>query len=161
MKFIYIALFAAAFAAGEQPTGKPPAKAAPRKSTAAKSKTAPKIQAKAAPKKPAPVTIPANAREVSPGIYRWIDPKGVAWVYHQTPFGIMRGVEPPDSNRPDPVPTDWKVSDDEGDSVTFERPYPFGGTNRWTRKKTELTETEIQVWKRAQGLRGSPTSGKS
>lgn len=118
--------------------GQPAKKTAPRE-------TAP--PAKAARKKtPAPVTIPAGAKEISPGFYRWVDPKGQAWTYRKTPFGIMRG--PEKAEVPAPVPADWTATD-AGDSVAFSGPSPFG-RKHWTAKKTELNETEAAVWKRAQ-----------
>lgn len=113
-------------------------------------KTAPKkvaAKVKPAQKAPAPVTIPADAKEISPGYYRWVDPKGQAWTYRKTPFGIMRGPEQK-AAAPAPVPTDWTATD-AGDSVAFTGPSPFG-QKHWTAKKTELNETEAAVWKRAQ-----------
>jgi len=118
---------------------------APAKSTAKATPVAP--QKTSTPAARAIVEIPKDAKEISPGLYRWVDPKGQAWIYNKTPFGLMSGKEPP--KEPDVVPTDWKVFD-EGDSLTFERPWPFSGTKRWTVKKTELTEMETAVWKRTQ-----------
>ncbi len=155
----WISMFAiaavAAFATVQEPAKAPaPAKKTTSK-TAAKSpaKSQAKAKATTAPKKvstPAArsiVEIPKDAKEISPGTYRWVDPKGKAWIYNKTPFGLMSGPEPP--AEPDVIPTDWKVFD-EGDSLTFERPWPFSGTKRWTVKKTDLTEMETAVWKRSQ-----------
>lgn len=132
-------LFVSGIFAQEQK--EPPKKPAPapRKQTAQKTKPAPKAQ---------PVTIPKDAREIYPGTFRWVDPKGQAWLYTKSPFGIMRGPEPKEEE-PEAVPADWIVKD-EGDSLTFERPWPFGGTKRWTRNKAELTDIEKAVWQRQQ-----------
>lgn len=144
---IAVACYAAQQENAKSKTAKTASKA-PAKSAAKTSSSTAKTTAKtkAAPKQ-GPITIPKDAVLVSEGIYRWVDPKGQAWMYHQTPFGIMRG--PETMQGPEPIPTDWKVFD-EGDSLTFERPWPFSGTTRWTVKKTELTDLESAVWKRAQ-----------
>ncbi|MBL8174946.1 MAG: hypothetical protein JNK48_09755 [Bryobacterales bacterium] len=136
----------------ESSTQPAPAKKAAPKTTpkpAAKTtvKTAPAPRKTATPAARAIVEIPKDAKEISPGLYRWVDPKGQAWIYNKTPFGLMSGPEPP--KEPETVPTDWKVFD-EGDSLTFERPWPFSGTKRWTVKKTELSPMETAVWKRSQ-----------
>lgn len=139
-----LAVFASAAASGQ-----PVKKTAPAKAAA---------KAKPARKTPPPVTIPAGAKEISPGYYRWVDPKGQAWTYRKTPFGIMRG--PEKTETPAPVPMDW-TAEDTGDSVTFTGPSPFG-RKHWTVKKTELSETEAAVWKRVQEARdtASASTGK-
>jgi hypothetical protein len=123
-------------------------KPAPAKSAAAK----PAAAKKAAPK-PQAITIPKDAKEISPGTFRHVDAKGQAWIYQNTPFGLMRGPEPKDPE-PDPIPTDWTATE-QGDSITFERPWPFGGVKRWTVKKAEMNETEQAVWQRLQAARQS------
>jgi hypothetical protein len=55
-------------------------------------------------------------------------------------------------------PVTVKVTE-EGDSLRFERPSPFG-VRKWTRKKTELTEMEKAAWELAKTGQ-SPQSGKS
>lgn len=145
MKRILMVVFASvSLAAAQEPAKKKaPAKAAP----VAKKQAAPK----AAPK-PGPITIPKDAKEISPGTFRWVDPKGQAWLYNQTPFGIMRGPEPKNPE-PEPVPTDWKVTE-EGDQLTFERPWPFGSPKRWTKSKNDLTTMERAVWDRSRQTAG-------
>ncbi|MCS7025543.1 MAG: hypothetical protein NZV14_12150 [Bryobacteraceae bacterium] len=108
---------------------------------------------KASAKKPAsPATIlPKDAKEILPGTYRHVDSKGEAWIYQQTPFGWMRAPESKEQAA-DVIPTDWTARD-EGDSVTFERPYPFGGVKRWTVKKTEMSKVEQAVWQRLQATK--------
>lgn len=143
----------AAWATVQEPAKAPatPKKAAPKATTKSPVKTTAKKVTE--PKKvstPAAksiVEIPKDAKEIYPGTWRWVDPKGKAWIYSRTPFGLMSGPEPP--KEPEVIPTDWKVFD-EGDALTFERPWPFSGTKRWTVKKTELSEMETAVWKRSQ-----------
>ncbi|MBI3682398.1 MAG: hypothetical protein HY235_18620 [Acidobacteria bacterium] len=139
MKRMWVILMAAAVAAAGQEQKKESTKpAAPAKAGA---KTAAK------PAQALPGGPPADAREIEPGRFRWVDPKGQAWIYARTPFGWMKG--PETQKAPEPAPTDWKVTED-GDTLLFERPWPFGGVKRWTKRKTELTEIEQAVWKRAQ-----------
>ncbi|MBL8234140.1 MAG: hypothetical protein JNL98_36930 [Bryobacterales bacterium] len=129
---------------------------APVKSKTAPTKSSPTKTASAAKKpapKPQPITIPKDAKEISPGTFRHVDAKGQAWIYQQTPFGLMRGPEPKDAHQ-DPIPTDWTATE-EGDSITFERPWPFGGSKRWTVKKAEMTGTEQAVWQRLQAAKQS------
>lgn len=95
----------------------------------------------------APNTIPAGAKEVSTGTYRWVDSKGVAWIYQRTPFGVMKSVE---KNVPPPDPANISVRE-EGDTLYFEMPFPFGGVQKWTKKKGEtLTDDEAFAVKAAQ-----------
>ena len=152
MTKIWIMMMAAAvWAPGQEAT--PPVTAAP--------KTAPKPAAKASPKttvaakKPAakpvdPLAVPAGAKELEPGRYRLVDAKGQAWLYQRTPFGLIKMPETKEPAHAEPTPTDWTVKE-ESDSVTFERPNPFGGKSAWTKKKTDLTDVETAVWKRSQG----------
>ena len=37
-----------------------------------------------------PPTIPKEAKEVSPGVYRYTDAQGKNWIYGRTPFGISK-----------------------------------------------------------------------
>ena len=146
----------AGWAMVEEPAkAKTPAAKAKKAPAKAPAKSSTKASAKAAePKKvstPAAhsiVEMPKDAKEIYPGTYRWVDPKGKAWIYTKTPFGLMSGEEPP--KEPEYVPSDWKVFED-GDSVTFERPWPFSDTRtmRWTVKKAEMSETEEAVYKQS------------
>ena len=155
MKWICMlaAMTLSAWATVQEPAKAPATsrKAAPKAATKAPANTAAKKTAEpkktSTPAARAIVEIPKDAKEISPGSYRWVDPNGKAWIYSRTPFGLMSGPEPP--KQPEVIPTDWKVVE-EGDSLTFERPWPFGGPKRWTVKKTELSELETAVWKRAQ-----------
>lgn len=148
---MFACLAVAAFATVQEPAKSPSTtkKAAPKTAAKTPAKTTAKTTARksSTPVARAIVEIPKDAKEISPGLYRWVDPQGKAWIYNKTPFGLMSGPEPP--KEPLVVPTDWKVFD-EGESLTFERPWPFSGTKRWTVNKTDLTEIESAVWKRAQ-----------
>jgi hypothetical protein len=115
---------------------------------AAKKKAPVKAAAKKTAAKAEATKIPKGAKLVSPGTWKWTDPKGTVWTYNETPFGIMKGEEPKDL-KPDPIPTDWKITED-GETLTFERPWPFGGVNRWTKNKNDLTGLEKSVWERHQ-----------
>ncbi|MEK7755078.1 MAG: hypothetical protein AAB654_24340 [Acidobacteriota bacterium] len=72
-------------------------------------------------------------------------PKGKAAAGYRTPFGVLHsdGKSAEGQAKPQP-PVSFKVTE-EGDSLRFERPSPFG-VRKWTRKKTELTETEKAAW---------------
>ncbi len=117
-----------------------------------------------------PPGVPKDAKETAPGQYRSVDKDGKTWVYRKTPFGIQKfedkaapqspaaeaankaaeaheaaATATPGTTMPTPfgetksraaVPV--KITE-EGDTLKFERPTPFG-LQRWTRKKTELTE---------------------
>jgi hypothetical protein len=113
-------------------------------------KTSPPPAAKQARKAPAATSIPKGAVETTPGFYSWTDKDGKAWTYRRTPFGVTRW--PAES-----VDTQQGVADkqnavgerttavEEGDSIRFEQATPFG-KRTWTRKKTELNETEQKIW---------------
>jgi hypothetical protein len=113
-----------------------------------------------------PEGVPKNAKESLPGVYRLVDKDGKAWVYRKTPFGYQKSAEtePDEAKAIDHVKAEAgtqvdtpfgkttvprsavtvKVTED-GDSVRFERPTPFG-ISRWTRKKSELTDEEKKLW---------------
>ncbi len=95
---------------------------------------------------PAPVTIPADATQLAPNVWRHTDKAGKTWIYRQTPFGLSK-VEDNSSTiaatsaaAPANSVVDVKAID-LGETVRFEKPTPMG--NRvWTRKKTELSSEE-------------------
>jgi hypothetical protein len=110
-------------------------------------------------KKPAPapaklikqLEIPAGAVEREPGTFFYTDQDGKKWIYRRTPFGVARYEDKPvDPNAPKPVDelANVKVID-QGDTVKFERPGPFG-TYKWEKKKSELDEKEKAAVKKAQ-----------
>jgi hypothetical protein len=116
---------------------------------------------KPAPARAQAITIPAGAIEVEPYTYRYTDKEGKKWIYRKTPFGISRWEEKPG------VEASQKAQDEksrlidltsaveDGDSIRFERAWPFGKTS-WNRKKTELNEVESAVWNRELAKRSGP-----
>jgi len=96
----------------------------------------------------APLTIPADAVQISPGLYRWRDKDGKTWMYRNSPFSVTRWPEPADDTRHQTA-INQTTAVEEGDSIRFERPTPFG-THAWVRKKTELDEIEQKIWARQQ-----------
>lgn len=92
--------------------------------------------------------LPKGAVLIGPGQYRWVDPQGKKFLYTLTPFGYMGGEEPADFNAPVTAPPSM-TAEEEGDSVRFTNPTPFG-TAKWVRKKTELTALEQAAWTRQQ-----------
>jgi hypothetical protein len=113
-------------------------------------KTTPPPPAK--PTKPAParMVVPKDAVETSPGLYRWTDKDGKAWLYRRSPFGVSRW--PAES---DPVYNKQGAGEEhttaveQGDTIRFERSTPFG-KRTWVRKKTELNADEKAIWERQQ-----------
>jgi hypothetical protein len=95
---------------------------------------------------PGKIEIPAGAQQSEDGSWHFTDSKGKKWVYRKTPFGIARAEENQLVPKPLEVPKEMRASED-GDSVQFERPGPFG-TYKWTRKKSGLNEMEQAVWDR-------------
>jgi hypothetical protein len=94
-------------------------------------------------------TIPASAKEIEPGLYRYTDPQGKTWLMRKTPFGVGKWEDKPDAA---PVVVQSKVPvtiTDLGDSYQFVRDTPFG-PSKWTRKKTDLTDEEKEMVKREQ-----------
>ena len=105
----------------------------------------------AAPVAAKSVEIPKGAVESEPGTYRFTDAQGKHWIYRNTPFGVARMKDEPaaQSKVKTPEPADYIKAFDEGDSVRFERPGPFG-TYKWTTKKSSLDAMERKAWERAQ-----------
>ena len=104
-----------------------------------------KKKAAAAPAPAAPVKrleIPAGAVERD-GRYFYTDADGKKWIYVRTPFGASRmednGGAAPAVKPAEPF-ANVKITE-SGDTVTFERPSPFG-TAKWQKKKSELTDEE-------------------
>ena len=134
---------------------------------AAAQTNSPKVTRKAAPV--APLTIPASAVKQPDGNYRWVDSKGTAWIYHNTPFGVSRATEAAvqanasmiqnGSSSGSAIPGKPEQDRDEkvtavanGDTVQFARPTPFGVT-RWAKNKADLTPDEQKIWDREQNKR--------
>lgn len=111
-----------------------------------KKKTAAKVAAPAAELK-----LPAGATMVEPGTYTYTDAQGKNWIYRKTPFGLSKA-----EDKPAPAPDATTAAADagytateDGDSVRFERPSPFG-VYKWKKKKTDLTSDEKAAWERSQ-----------
>ena len=100
---------------------------------------------------PGKVELPADAVKVDNLTWRHTDAEGKAWTYRQTPFGLVRfEAQEDDEAEAQAGPSDTLIKAfDAGDEVRFERMSPFG-LQRWTRKKTELTDAEREAWEQAQ-----------
>jgi hypothetical protein len=113
-----------------------------------------------------PAGVPVDAVAMPNGGWRWVDPQQKVWLYRETPSGVMKAEESkgnvpsagllgqkiPD-NGTDPV-LDLISVKEEGDSLHFSRPGPFGKYS-WVKKKTQLDSDETIVWQRAQAKSGS------
>ena len=113
-----------------------------------------KVAPAAASARATEITIPAGAVEVEPYIYRYSDASGKNWIYRKTPFGVMRLEDKPVSANAAGKQQDERArliesitAIEQGDSIRFERAWPFGRT-QWQRKKTELNDVERAVWDR-------------
>jgi hypothetical protein len=89
-----------------------------------------------------PTEIPAGAEELAPSSYRFTDANGVRWLLRKTPFGVS-AVEERSAG--------IVKATDNGDSVRFVQNTPFG-SHSWERKKSELNESEREVWERQRDL---------
>lgn len=138
----------------------PVTKATPR--TAQQPRPAPALGAfkpAAKPSKEGEVRIPKDARQIDASTWRSTDSQGVVWIYRRTPFGINRYKEESEKQRAmaqGPETNPAKVTD-AGDSYRFERSTPFG-MQSWTKKKSDLTDSEKEMVKVAQvqAQAGSP-----
>jgi len=88
-------------------------------------------------------TVPKEAKEVGPNLYRETDAQGKSWMYRKTPFGVSKWEEKPGEQEPrvEPPAAAGLSMTDQGDSVQFQRLTPFG-PQKWTRKKSEMTDEE-------------------
>jgi len=134
MKLLIALCFSAAFLAAADP----------------QAKQDDQTQAKAeAPEKPL-TEIPKSAVEFEPGSYHYTDAKGKKWILRPTPFGIAKiedtGVPLRKKGDQDHSMDNVKITED-GDSVKFERPGPFG-IYKWEKKKADLDDGEKAAWER-------------
>lgn len=122
----------------------------------APAKTSPvKVDKKQATVPPTQSTgLPAEAVEVSPGVYKLADKTGKVWFYRRTPFGVSRYEQPKEqavdiqAKYAAEVPATQIT--DQGDSVKFVRPGPFGNYT-WVKKKADLDESEkadYEAWQK-------------
>jgi hypothetical protein len=110
-----------------------------------------KERAKKAAVPPAELTLPAGAKMVEPGTYTFTDAQGKRWIYRKTPFGLARLEDKPaDTTAVPSVPAGSEITArEDGDTVRFERPGPFG-VYKWQKKKSELADDEKAAWERSQ-----------
>lgn len=127
-------------------------------------------------KKPAPaaaaglaktgsISIPPEAVEIGPQVYRYKDADGKSWIYRKTPFGISKMEEITVGEAPAPLMStpagDSRIkvrAIDKGDSVRFEQQTPMG-PRVWERKKSELTPQE-NAWLERSKTGSAPDSTK-
>ena len=106
--------------------------------------------ARKAPAVPPKITIPAKAVKTEDGSYRYTDAQGKKWIYRQSPWGVSK-VEDKPATAADRAAEQQRIAQikatEDGEVIRFERPGPFG-TYKWSRKKTELDETERAAWER-------------
>ena len=106
-----------------------------------------KESAKKSPAPPAELTLPAGAKQVEIGTYTFTDAQGKKWIYRKTPFGLARVEDKPVEASAAPA-GDGITAKEDGDTIRFERPGPFG-TYRWQKKKSELADDEKAAWERS------------
>jgi len=106
-----------------------------------------KERAKKNPTPPAELTLPAGAKQVELGTYTFTDAQGKKWIYRKTPFGLARMEDKPVEVSSAPS-GDGITAKEDGDTIRFERPGPFG-TYRWQKKKSELADDEKAAWERS------------
>jgi hypothetical protein len=104
----------------------------------------------AAPQASQPLSVPPGAVAVAPRAFLVTDADGKRWIYHTSPFGVSREPE----GAPQRFHRDYATikAVEDGETVRFERPTPFG-TLRWQARKSELNEIERMVWEREQAAR--------
>jgi hypothetical protein len=110
-----------------------------------------KAAAPAAAKTVKPLEIPAGAVESEPGTFKYTDPQGKKWIYRKTPWGTARLEDKPESEADRAAQAERFANVkaiEDGDTVRFERPGPFG-IYKWQKKKSELDEMEQAAWARA------------
>ena len=99
---------------------------------------------------PSNMEIPAGAVEVGSNIYSYTDKAGRKWLYYRTPMGISKAMEDPASEtnaakqRSDAASPETQVTE-QGDSVKFVRPGPFGNYT-WVKKKADLDDLEKEAY---------------
>ena len=104
--------------------------------------------------------MPAGAVQTAPGTYSYTDPQGKKWTYRQTPWGVAKIEEKDAASTAAAAEIEKKQAEqtratEDGDSIRFERPGPFG-VYRWTQKKTQLNSMEQTVWNRERSRQSAP-----
>jgi hypothetical protein len=108
-----------------------------------------KTETKKVTRTPDSPTIPKDATLLPDGSFRYVDKDGKKWIYRNTPFGVSKAEERPAVAAVARIEDDPTKSKDEGDSVRFTRPTPFGD-KVWTKRKSELDSYEKSIWERDQ-----------
>jgi hypothetical protein len=91
------------------------------------------------------ITLPPDATPIGANTYAHTDASGKKWIYKTTPFGVHRTEATGQEQAADAGNADAVKVTDAGDQLRFERSTAFGMSS-WTKKKTELTAWEKQVW---------------
>jgi hypothetical protein len=113
-----------------------------------------------------PAGVPADAQPLPDGVWRWVDANKKVWLLQESRQGLLK-VEETKGAGPFAGPNAKKASEpsadavldlmsvkEEGDSLRFYRPGPFGQYS-WVKKKTQLNREETIVWEREQAKSGS------
>ena len=110
-----------------------------------------KKPAAAVPSPPRRAEVPAGAVEREPGRFFYTDKAGKKWIFVRTPFGYSRLEDKPGASAPaEPnVPLANVKVTESADTVSFERPSPFGVV-KWQKKKADLTDDEKAALRRSQ-----------
>ncbi len=120
------------------------------KNTQEKAKKAPVASAKKTTPPAKAMTIPTDAVKTGDNTYSKTDAQGRTWIYSKTPFGVTKAEQTDSSQKGAAVispPVEGLTAVEDGDSIKFERPSPFGKQS-WSRKKSDLTDDERAVWER-------------
>jgi len=99
---------------------------------------------------------PAGKTEPKPGASAAKSPK--KYVERKTPFGTVKVEEKPEDSKAEEPPANMRAFD-EGDTVRFERPTPFG-VARWTRKKGEMNDMERSALERERAKKPEKQAAK-
>jgi hypothetical protein len=94
------------------------------------------------------LTLPAGAKKIEPGTYTFTDAQGKKWIYRQTPFGLSKAEDKPAPEAAAPPAGAVTTATEDGDTIRFERPGPFG-VYHWQKKKTDLTDDEKAAWEQS------------
>jgi hypothetical protein len=109
---------------------------------------------------PQAVTIPKDAVPNADGTsYLYTDKQGKKWVYAKTPFGIIKNAYSDSAAAAPATDTVATKAIDQGETVKFERPGPFG-TISYEKKKSDLTDDERHILAGSNAT-GSNTAGSS
>jgi hypothetical protein len=80
------------------------------------------------------------------------------YVERKTPFGTVKVEEKPEDSKAEEPPANMRAFD-QGDTVRFERPTPFG-VARWTKKKSELNDMERAALERERAKKPEKEAAK-